>query len=154
MTDRERPVLPAWLDELKPMNIALGSDTRDAAYADGWNECRAEVLSLVAACPPPQEEPTDAEVSAAIGALAERAKRGVFGISGHAWNAKADIERQAELLKRALLASPPPSEAPGVKRYPCGASASGGLMPLPAVCPFHGAECDTPGVGVREDENG
>ena len=27
--------------------------------------------------------------------------------------------------------------------YPCGAEASGGLLSLPDVCPFHGTHCDT-----------
>jgi hypothetical protein len=30
------------------------------------------------------------------------------------------------------------------KRYPCGLTASGGLFPLPDVCPMHGENCCRP----------
>lgn len=51
-----------------------------------------------------RDEPTAADVSAAIDALAEKAKRSIFGGSGHAWGTWAEIDRQAALLKRALSA--------------------------------------------------
>lgn len=48
------------------------------------------------------DEPTDAEVNAAIDALRDKALRGVSGTTGHAWGERMAIRRSAELLKRAL----------------------------------------------------
>lgn len=49
-----------------------------------------------------EKEPTDDQVNAAIDALAQKAKRGIYGTSGHAWTARAAIDEQAERLKAAL----------------------------------------------------
>lgn len=51
------------------------------------------------------DEPTDAEVNAAIDELAEKALRHVRGTSGHARAAESRVRRQAELLKRMLNAT-------------------------------------------------
>lgn len=53
-------------------------------------------------------EPNDEDVNAAIDALAEKAKRGIYGTTGHAWNARAEVDRLANRLKRMLNT---PSEA-------------------------------------------
>lgn len=49
-----------------------------------------------------KEEPTDAEVNAAIDALKEKALRQ----AGHAWGQRGAIERSAEILKAALALPP------------------------------------------------
>jgi hypothetical protein len=46
--------------------------------------------------------PADVDVNAAIDALADKAKRGVRGSSGHAWGREAEVDRLAQRLKEAL----------------------------------------------------
>jgi hypothetical protein len=49
-----------------------------------------------------QDEPSDADVIAAIDELADRAKRSGIGTSGHAWGRLAEVDRLANVLKTAL----------------------------------------------------
>jgi hypothetical protein len=57
-----------------------------------------------------KDEPSDADVIAAIDELADRAKRSGIGTSGHAWGRLAEVDRLAHLLKTALTRPAPRGE--------------------------------------------
>lgn len=99
--DPEQTVVMHLLQELKPGCCC--------AVCEVLREHCEETFGGSAPQPPETsrhtDEPTDAEVDEAIDMLAERARRSVGGSSGHAWNREAGINRQADLLKRALRGS-------------------------------------------------
>ncbi len=100
----QRPDVPHWCEKCQGR-----LDLIESAFI--------RALSALPAAPAEGTELADAEVDAAIDALAEKALRSVHGTSGHAWGAETLIRRQAELLKKALRPADPASKGAQTREH-------------------------------------